>query len=142
MQFSVKLVDAQFPPYQQVIPQSTSRSVIRAPRSAFARRPARRLSRGQRPHRRREARLGPWRPAHHEREPGERQRLRRAPVDYDGPEITIGFNAKYFLDVLGAIKDEDEVVLGLSGELDPAVLRPGKDSDKEGYVAVVMPMRI
>ena len=36
---------------------------------------------------------------------------------------------------------EDEVTLGLSGELDPAVLRPaGIGSDE--FVAVVMPMRI
>ena len=34
-QFSVKLVDAQFPPYQQVIPALTDRSV-RAPRASFA----------------------------------------------------------------------------------------------------------
>ena len=65
-------------------------------------------------------------------------------VDYGGPNITIGFNAKYFLDVLGSLDDE-EVTLGLSGELDPAVLRPGNASDKPGdkqFLAVVMPMRI
>ena len=39
--------------------------------------------------------------------------------------MTIGFNAKYFLDVLGAL-DEDEVELGLGGELDPAVRAPGE----------------
>jgi DNA polymerase-3 subunit beta len=62
-------------------------------------------------------------------------------VDYNGPEITIGFNAKYFLDVLAAIDDE-EIVLGISGELDPAVVRPATESSQESYVAVVMPMRI
>ena len=35
MTFSVKLVDAQFPPYSQVIPQSSDK-VVRAPRVAFA----------------------------------------------------------------------------------------------------------
>ena len=34
------------------------------------------------------------------------------PIEYAGPNMTIGFNAKYFLDVLGAL-DEDEVELGL-----------------------------
>ena len=63
------------------------------------------------------------------------------PVDYAGPDLTIGFNAKYFLDVLAAI-DDDEVILGISGELDPAVLRPGTESAEQSYVAVVMPMRI
>jgi DNA polymerase III subunit beta len=60
------------------------------------------------------------------------------PVEYSGAPITIGFNARYFLDVLGAL-DEDEVILGLSGELDPAVLRPASDRQ---FLAVVMPMRI
>ena len=63
------------------------------------------------------------------------------PVDYDGPELTIGFNAKYFLDVLARISD-DEVMLGISGELDPAVVRPASESSEQSYLAVVMPMRI
>ena len=60
------------------------------------------------------------------------------PIDYDGPSITIGFNAKYFLDVLAALDDE-EIILAMSGELDPAVVRPSSDSQ---FLAVVMPMRI
>ncbi len=38
--------------------------------------------------------------------------------------------------------DDDEVVLGVSGELDPAVVRPGAESSERSYIAVVMPMRI
>jgi DNA polymerase-3 subunit beta len=30
----------------------------------------------------------------------------------------------------------------VSGELDPAIVRPATESDKESFVAVVMPMRI
>jgi DNA polymerase-3 subunit beta len=67
-------------------------------------------------------------------------------MDYQGSEITIGFNAKYFQDVLASIKDDgEEVLLGLSGELDPAVLRPAyseEDAARFDFVAVVMPMRI
>ena len=65
------------------------------------------------------------------------------PVDYAGPDITIGFNAKYFLDVLASVTD-DEVEISLSGELDPAVMRPAgatTTSDRQ-FLAVVMPMRI
>ena len=36
------------------------------------------------------------------------------------------FNARYFLDVLGAIQD-DEIELAVSGELDPAVVRPANE---------------
>ncbi|HEU4538150.1 MAG TPA: DNA polymerase III subunit beta, partial [Polyangiaceae bacterium] len=63
-------------------------------------------------------------------------------VDYAGKDVTIGFNAKYFLDVLNAMDDEDEVVLGFSGELDPAVLRPASERPDRQYIAVIMPMRI
>ena len=38
-----------------------------------------------------------------------------------------------------AALDEEEVVLSLSGELDPAVVRP--QSERQ-FLAVVMPMRI
>ena len=63
------------------------------------------------------------------------------PADYQGPELTVGFNARYFLDVLGAITDE-EVTLGISGELDPAVIMPASASASRSYQAVIMPMRI
>jgi DNA polymerase-3 subunit beta len=46
------------------------------------------------------------------------------------------------LDVLSALQTED-VVLGLSGELDPAILRPAQDKGSTtDYLSVVMPMRI
>ncbi|WP_438016620.1 DNA polymerase III subunit beta [Sorangium sp. So ce315] len=140
MQFSVKLVDAQFPPYQQVIPSVTERSV-RAPRVQFAealkaialaandRTGGVKLS------------IAPGTLRITSESPDTGAGFDELSVDYNGPEVTIGFNAKYFLDVLAAIDDE-EVVLGISGELDPAVLRPGSESNQQSYVAVVMPMRI
>jgi DNA polymerase-3 subunit beta len=135
--FSVKLVDAQFPPYAQVIPQNSSLK-IRAPRAAFA--DALRAVSIAASERTGGVKLtlakGTMRIASESPESGDG--FDEVPVDYAGAELTIGFNAKYFLDVLGAL-DEEEVVLGLSGELDPAVLRPG--SDKQ-FLAVVMPMRI
>jgi DNA polymerase III subunit beta len=59
-------------------------------------------------------------------------------VAFTGPEITIGFNARYLSDVLSAL-DDDEVVLELGDEHSPGVLHaPGDRS----YTAVVMPMRV
>jgi len=60
------------------------------------------------------------------------------PIEYSGPAMTIGFNARYFLDVLASLDDQD-VDLGFGGELDPAVLRPASPRQ---FLAVVMPMRI
>ncbi|MDH5492006.1 MAG: DNA polymerase III subunit beta, partial [Myxococcales bacterium] len=60
-------------------------------------------------------------------------------VDYAGEPLQIGFNAKYVLDVLGAMS-KDEIAFELIGELDPGVLRPV--DDETDFVGVVMPMRI
>jgi DNA polymerase-3 subunit beta len=63
------------------------------------------------------------------------------PVDYEGASMVIGFNAKYLLDVLGALDDE-EVLLLLSGVLDPAIIKPANEDSTRDFVGVVMPMRI
>lgn len=59
-------------------------------------------------------------------------------IDYRGKDIKIGFNAKYILDVLSAIK-EDIVELNFNDHLSPGVVRPEKDGS---YTCVVMPMKI
>ncbi len=135
--FSVKLVDAQFPPYAQVIPQNLDKQ-IRVPRAAFA------------------DSLRAVAIAASERTGGVKLSLAKQtmritsespetgdgfdeiPVEFGGTPMTVGFNAKYFLDVLGSL-DEEEIVLCLSGELDPAVVKPNSDRQ---FLAVVMPMRI
>lgn len=139
--FSVKLVDAQFPAYQQVIPsRSTQRA--RIPRAAFADAlkavslAATSRTGGVR------VTLSPGLLRITSESPESGDGLDEVPMEYDGPDVTIGFNAKYFQDVLSAMDDEEEVLLEFSGELDPAVLRPGSTGDHAGYLAVVMPMRI
>ena len=59
-------------------------------------------------------------------------------VDFAGEPIEIGFNAKYVLDVLQSLT-EDDVRLELGGQLDPGVVRPVGPTD---FVGVIMPMRI
>lgn len=140
MQFAVKLVDAQFPPYQQVIPASPNRTV-RAPRlSLIDALKAIQLAASDRTGGVKLA-LVPGALRITSESPESGNAFDEVRVDYAGAEMTIGFNAKYFLDVLAAI-DEEEVSLGLSGELEPAVIMPGTESSASSYVAVVMPMRI
>jgi len=135
--FGVKLVDAQFPPYAQVIPQNSDKKV-RLPRSQFA--DALRAVAIAASDRTGGVKLalskGVMRITSESPESGDG--FDEVPVEYAGAPITIGFNAKYFLDVLGALEETD-VVLGLSGELDPAVIRPTSNQE---FLAVVMPMRI
>jgi len=60
------------------------------------------------------------------------------PVDYSGQDLKIGFNAKYVLDVLSSI-DEDNVNFELKDQLSPGLIRPKNDKN---YTCVIMPMRI
>ncbi len=140
VQFGVKLVDAQFPPYDQVIP-STPTNKIRAPRAAVA--DALRAVSIAASDRTGGVKLtmasGVIRFSSESPESGDG--FDEVRVDYDGDSFTVGFNAKYFLDVLGAIDDE-ELELGISGELDPAILKPANSRDGSDYLAVIMPMRI
>ncbi len=59
-------------------------------------------------------------------------------VVYEGPDMRIGYNAKYITDILSAIENE-EVDFEVSDPLSPALIRPSAD---KSYTCVVMPMRI
>ena len=59
-------------------------------------------------------------------------------ANVDGSEIQIAFNARYVLDALG-VMGEDEVELLFDGPLSPGLMRPpGKDH----YLYVIMPVRV
>ena len=57
---------------------------------------------------------------------------------YTGPEISIGFNAKYIIDILQSINKEN-IFLYLKDNISPGLIQP---EDDEGYLAVIMPMRL
>lgn len=60
-------------------------------------------------------------------------------IDYPGDEIQIGFNAGYFLDVLNAMNEQEDVVLELTDVLSPSLIK-GKEFN--GSVNIVMPMQL
>lgn len=132
---SVKLTDESFPPYRKVIPTEVQRTVL-APRDALTA-AVRRVSlvassngHGVR------LTLSQGALRVQSEDPGRGEGSEELDVDYAGlDEIVIGANARYLLDVLGALTD-DEVKLELQGDLDPIVIRA------DGFVGVVMPMRI
>jgi DNA polymerase-3 subunit beta len=59
-------------------------------------------------------------------------------VSYEGPEVTIGFNARYLIDILQA-QGGDQVLLQIKDNLSPGLIRSKEDDD---FLAVVMPMRL
>jgi DNA polymerase-3 subunit beta len=135
---SVKLADEHFPPYAKVIPQQQSRRVICARQALVdSLRRISLVSNDKSGGVRLTVEPGTLRIVSENPDVGEGSE--ELDVDYAGESVTIGFNARYILDVLGALTD-DEVALELSGELDPGVIKPAGDAAE--FVGVVMPMRI
>lgn len=60
------------------------------------------------------------------------------PAPYDGTELNIGFNARYILEALNAI-DEEEFVIELKDETNAAIIKPAK---AQNPLYVIMPMRV
>lgn len=131
---SVKLGDESFPPYEKVIPTKASRRLA-MPRGALVDALRRvvlvasrdshgvRLTLGE----------GSLRVDAESQDRGDGSE--DLEVDYAGGPLTIAANARYLLDVLTAL-DEDEVTLEMGGDLDPIAIKA------PGFVGVVMPMRV
>ncbi len=60
-------------------------------------------------------------------------------VSYQGDEIAIGFNARYLTDALTVLPDDAVVEIGLTNDVSPGVLGL---QDDESYRYIVMPMRL
>jgi DNA polymerase III subunit beta len=59
-------------------------------------------------------------------------------IDYKGEDLIAGFNARFILEVLNALTSED-IIFGLEDEKSPVIILPTND---EKHTCVVMPMRI
>jgi DNA polymerase-3 subunit beta len=133
---AVKLLESQFPPYQQVIPTGNDK-VASVDRIAFleALKRASLMSSETRGVKL-SLEAGVLRIGSENPELGEVKE--EIDVGYAGAALTIGFNPKYFTELLSQMTST-ELRLELGGELDPAVVRPADSGD---YLGVVMPMRI
>ena len=133
----MRLLDAEFPDYRQVIPLNTKKH-IRMKRNQIIE-SLRRVSllssektRGVKFHFSQDLLvLSAYNP-----ELGEAKE--EVPVDYKGEEVTVGFNSRFVLEVLNIMRGE-EVVLELEDGISPAIIRPSND---ERHTCVVMPMRL
>jgi DNA polymerase-3 subunit beta len=131
-----KLIESDFPDYNQVIPSSFERVVI-APRTMFleALRRVSVVSSDRALGVKFQLSEGALEVMTNNPSVGEGTEI--VDVSYEGEKLVIGFNARYIIDALSTLTD-DEVKLELSGPLDPMVI---KDMSG-GFVGVVMPMRI
>jgi DNA polymerase-3 subunit beta len=137
MTLSSKLVDAAFPSYEQVIPTATDRTVsLNRPAFLDALRAISLVAADRTSGVKLAITSGRCVISSENPDIGSGQD--EIDASLQGPEITIGFNSKYLIDVLNAL-GSDECALDLSGELDPGVVRPVGRKD---FIGVIMPMRI
>jgi len=64
--------------------------------------------------------------------------LENLEVTYEGERIEMGFNARYFIDILQAM-DSDTVELGFINDSSPCLIT---GNDDKGFLGLIMPMRI
>ncbi len=133
---AVKLIDAQFPPYDQVIPKE-HKKVITIDRGRFidALRRAQLMSSETRGVKIAATREGVTITSDNPDLGEVREELE---AEYSGEPIAIGFNPKYVVELLGQMSS-DQVTLSLGSELDPGLIKPLTGDE---YLGVVMPMRI
>jgi len=134
---SIRLLDSEFPPYEKVIPATTEKRVVvdRVQLIEALKRVA--LMAEDRTNGVR-MKLEADRLVIESDNPELGEAREEIEVDYDGPGLTIGFNAAYLLDALARV-DGDEAFVELNEELDPCVVRP---VDSENFLGVVMPLRL
>lgn len=136
--FFMRLVEGEFPDYRQVVP-GAARAQARANRDdllAALRRIsllASERSRGVKLH------LEKGRLELSASNPDQGEASEDIEVAYTGEPLTIGFNARYLIDVLQVHADGEVVDLGLTDEVGPGVIRGSQDPE---YTYVVMPMRL
>jgi len=59
-------------------------------------------------------------------------------INYSGPDISIGFNSRYIIDILQAI-EENFIEFHLKDNLSPGMIEPEKNKK---FISVIMPMRL
>lgn len=133
----IRLIDGQFPPYQQVIPKDHQR-IVAVERAALIH--ALRRAQIVTTDRSRGVALafssGNLRMTVNNPDMGEVEE--ELPATYKGETFKWAVNGRYLADVLGTIQDE-QAILELKGEVSPCIIRSEYD---KGFLAVVMPMRI
>lgn len=135
--FSMRLLEGEFPDYPQVIPESWQRRVVvHRPSLAEALRRVNIMSAERSSIVALHVEDGVLRLHSRNSEHGSAADEIEAQVE--GEPLDVGFNARYFLDVL-AVMTDDMVVLELGDTLSPCLIKPHSVEDR---LFVVMPMRL
>jgi len=133
-QFWFRLLDGQFPDYKAMVPSSTRTAVRAAKRDLLATLKRVLLLSGKQ-----QATAFAFGEAELEVQFDRGSELTESvPVEVDGDQLTVGFDATYLRDAAARVL-ADQVEVAMTEPLSPAMVR---DPDDEGVRFVIMPMRL
>jgi len=136
----IRLIDGEFPEYEQVIPKGNDKRVLMEKEKMYA--SLRRVS-----------------TMASERVEGIKFSVKKnfvelssyhqdfgdakeeVEVSYEGPSLEIGFNARYLMEAL-SVMDMEDVVMELKDEGSPGILKPQSVTEPSNQLCIIMPMRI
>ena len=132
-----KLIDGTFPDYTRVIPQGNDR-IMQVNVGAFSAAVDRVSTISSEKSRSIKMRLSPGTLNLSASSTDASSAVEELEVSYDGPEMEIGFNARYLLDIAGQVNNET-VEFALADQGSPSLVRAPGD---EASLFVLMPMRV
>jgi DNA polymerase-3 subunit beta len=138
VQMAMRLVEGEFPDYNQVIPSKSERhaTVDAAALHAALRRVSvvsSERTRGVKLH------IEGQRLELTTINPDVGEAAEEIDIEYEGEPVGVGFNGRYLVDVLTVLPSDKRIEIGLNDEVSPGVLRAVGDPD---YCYIVMPMRL
>lgn len=135
--FISKLIDGRFPDYERVIPKGETMTLV-ADRETLRRALARTSILSNEKYRGIRFQLEGEVLHLQAHNPEQDEANEELPVDYQGEDMTIGFNVGYLLDILGVL-DSDSINLALIDANSSCLITA---SEEDGARYVVMPMRL
>lgn len=132
-----KLLEGNFPDYEQVIPKHNSYSV-RLIRSEFSTYLRQAMISAEEPSKQIRLSFSKSNLNISSSNPGTMQFELNTPIDYSGESLTIAFKGEYLNDVVKAVEDP-EILLEFTTSSSPVLFKDPSDSE---FVSVIMPMKL
>jgi DNA polymerase III subunit beta len=137
---AIRLIDGEFPEYEQVIPKENDRKMLVERQTLYAclRRVSTMASERVEGVKFSLKQNGLEVSSYHQDFGDAKEEME---ISYDGASLDIGFNARYLIEALNAFETE-HVQLELKDEGSPGILRPVSSDSASRQICIIMPMRI
>ena len=134
----MRLIDGEFPEYRKVIPKDNPHT-LKIEQDEFLKALRRVSILSSERYKGIKLEVGEGRISISANNPDLGEAVEEMDVDYKGKRLTVGFNARYLIDVLSVLGTGGEVDLTIKDEVSPGIIKKAEDDD---YLYVVMPMRL